>query len=69
MSREIEKGSPLPIPCRHCGRFMDFKIDECQVVLACAGCGKQTSVTCRRKGADWVITTARVPASAVKRNS
>jgi predicted RNA-binding Zn-ribbon protein involved in translation (DUF1610 family) len=69
MPREIERGQSLPVPCRHCGRFIDFKVDESQVVLSCPACGKQTSVTCRRKGADWVLTTARIPAASVKRNS
>lgn len=61
MTREIDRGTSLPIPCRHCGKFQPFRVEEVSVTLQCGACGKSTTVACRRKGADWIITTARVP--------
>jgi hypothetical protein len=58
MPLEFEKGGELPIPCRHCGRISRYKIEEGSGSLFCTSCSRQTIVTVKRRGAEWIITTA-----------
>ena len=60
MTRDFDRGSTLPIPCRHCGRFIPFRVEEGTSSIACTGCGRVTAVTVKRKGSEWIITSSPV---------
>lgn len=55
---EFGRGDLLPVPCRHCGNFLKFRVDEGSFARRCDSCGKTTIITCRRREGEWTITTA-----------
>ena len=55
---EIERGGTVPVPCRSCGKFLKFRVEEGTSHRRCESCNRSTIITCRRRDNRWVILTA-----------
>jgi hypothetical protein len=58
----MEKGKSYSIPCRMCGKLIDFQVKQGSNQINCLRCNRLTEVDVRQVGETREIRTSLLPA-------